>query len=287
MRFLIGAFAIGLLFAAPNPAQANPAQASPDMVRSLGDALQMDKTLVIMSREAVANAAEVAPDLFGGASPADWTHAVAKLFDPVTARAAFDAGLLPAMTSANQGDLEQALAYFETPTGQRLIDLELSAREALLDTDLEAAAKQSWADLLADPLPASALRAKLIRDIVAATDLIESNVSSAMNGNFAFFQGLAESGGFAAEMTQDDMLSEVRGQEAELRADTADWLYPFLAMAYTPLSDDDLRDYIAFSKSPAGQALNGVLFLAFDEMGAAQSRGMGLAAGRLIVGQDI
>ncbi len=282
MRHWIGVAVFGVILAA-----SNPARATPEMVRSLGDVLQMDKTLTIMSREAVANAAEVAPDLFGGASPAKWTDAVATLFDPVTARAAFDAGLLPAMTSANQGDLQQALDYFNTPMGQRMLDLELSAREALLDPDVEAAAKQSWADLLADPMPASAQRAQLIRDIVAATDLIESNVSSAMNGNFAFFQGLAEAGGFAAQMTQDDMLAEVRGQEAELRADTADWLYPFLAMAYTPLSDDELRGYIAFSKSPAGQALNGVLFLAFDEMGAAQSRGMGLAAGRLMVGQDI
>lgn len=282
MRHWIGVAVFGLILAA-----SNPARATPEMVRSLGDVLQMDKTLTIMSREAVANAAEVAPDLFGGASPADWTAAVAKLFDPATARAAFDAGLLPAMTTANQGDLEQALDYFNTPMGQRMLDLELSAREALLDPDVEAAAKESWADLLADPMPASAQRAQLIRDIVAATDLIESNVSSAMNGNFAFFQGLAEAGGFAAQMTQDDMLAEVRGQEAELRADTADWLYPFLAMAYAPLSDDELRGYIAFSKSPAGQVLNGVLFLAFDEMGAAQSRGMGLAAGRLMVGQDI
>ena len=282
MRHWIGVAVFGLILAA-----SNPARATPEMVRSLGDVLQMDKTLTIMSREAVANAAEVAPDLFGGASPADWTAAVTKLFDPATARAAFDAGLLPAMTTANQGDLQQALAYFNTPMGQRMLDLELSAREALMDADVEAAAKQSWADLLADPMPASAQRAQLIRDIVAATDLIESNVSSAMNGNLAFFQGLAEAGGFAAEMTQDDMLAEVRAQEAELRADTADWLYPFLAMAYTPLSDDELRDYIAFSKSPAGQALNGVLFLSFDQMGAAQSRGMGLAAGRLMVGQDI
>jgi hypothetical protein len=282
MRYWMGAVVFGLMLAAYNPAQA-----SPDMVRTLGDALQMDKTLTIMSREAVANAAEVAPDLFGGASPSDWTDAVAKLFAPATARAAFDAGMLPAMTTANQADLQQALAYFQTPMGQRMLDLELSAREALLDADVEAAAKQSWADLLADPMPASAQRAQLIREIVAATDLIESNVSSAMNGNFAFFQGLAEAGGFAAEMTQDDMLAEVRGQEAQLRADTADWLYPFLAMAYAPLSDDELRGYIAFSKSPAGQALNGVLFLAFDEMGAAQSRGMGLAAGRLMAGQDI
>jgi hypothetical protein len=282
MRHWVGVAIFGLILAASQPARANP-----EMVRNLGDVLQMDKTLAIMSQEAVANATEVAPDLFGGTSPDQWATAVAKLFDPVTARSAFDAGLLPAVTAANQQDLAQALAYFDTPMGQRMLDLELSAREALLDDDVEAAAKQTWADLLADPMPASAQRVQLIREIVAATDLIESNVSSAMNGNFAFFQGLAEAGGFAAEMTEEDMLAEVRSQEGELRSDTADWLFPFLAMAYAPLSDDDLRGYIAFSKSPAGQALNGVLFMAFDEMGMAQSRGMGLAAGRLMVGQDI
>lgn len=273
---------LGLALALPSAAQA-----STDLIRAVGDALQMDKTLSIMQREALLNAAEAAPDLFGGTTPPAWTEAVQSLFDPATSRAAFDAGLAPALASTNADDLAQAVAFYQADFGQRLLDLELSAREALLDKEIEAAAQQSWADLVDDPMPASATRAALIRDIITAGDLIEANVSSALNGNLAFFQGLAEAGGFAAEMTEADMLAEVRNQEAGIRSETEAWLYPYLAMAYAPLSDDDLRAYVDFVKSPAGQALNNVLFLAFDQMSTAQSRGMGLAAGRLMAGQDI
>ena len=34
--------------------------------------------------------------------------------------------------------------------------------------------------------------------------------------------------------------------------DTAEWLYPFLMLAYQPLSDQDLDQYIAFSEHPGG-----------------------------------
>ena len=58
-------------------------------------------------------------------------------------------------------------------------------------------------------------------------------------------------------------------------------------MAYAPLSDAELQAYIDFSHSKAGQALNSVLFSAFDRLGSQQSRGMGLVAGQLMQGQDI
>jgi hypothetical protein len=62
---------------------------------------------------------------------------------------------------------------------------------------------------------------------------------------------------------------------------------PYLAMAYQPLSDADLEAYIAFSRTPEGQVLNRALFAAFDALFNALSRDLGLAAARLMAGQDL
>lgn len=282
MRQWIGGLVIAWAGAVPAAAQV-----SADMVRQLGDVLRMDTALQIMAREAEASTAEVAPQLFGGAVPGEWSNAVTELFDPIAARAAFDAGLTAAVANSDPDALEQAIAFFESPLGAQVLTLELSAREALLDKAIEAAAMETWADLQADPMPAGAARAALIEDVVAAGDLVEANVSSALNGNLAFLQGLAEAGGFSAEMSQDEMLAQVRAQEADVRAQTEEWLYPYLVMAYAPLTDDELRIYVDFAASPVGKTLNGVLLLAFDAMTTQQSRGMGLAAGKIMAGQDI
>jgi hypothetical protein len=261
--------------------------ASEAQLRALADVLRMDQTLAVMQTEAIANADEITPDLFGTPDLPAWDTAVAALFDPALARAGFDAALIGAAGNIDGADLQAAIDFFATPLGARLLDLELSARTAMIDDDVEAAAKENWQVLRDNPLPASTKRAALIRDIVAANDLIETNVAAALNGNLAFYQGMAEAGGHGAGQSGDDMIREVWDQEAQVRADTEDWLYPYLAMSYAPLSDDDLQAYIDFSNSDAGRALNQILFMSFDALGVEQSRGMGLAAGRLMAGQDI
>lgn len=277
---LVAALGMAIVWATGAGAQAAPS------AREIGDVLRMDDTLAIIQREVVQTASEMAPDLFGGAAPAPWTAAVTALYDPAAARAQFDRDLASALARADAALLAEVQAFFANPTGQLILNLELSAREALLAPDVEAAAAQTWDDMQDDPLPATAQRVDLIRQIVAVNDLVETNVMAALNGNLAFFQGLAEAG-MLDEMSGDDMLAEVWGQEAEVRSDIEEWLYPYLALAYAPLSDDDLRSYIAFSNGPAGQMLNTALFAAFDSLGIVQSRGMGLAAGRLMTGQDI
>jgi hypothetical protein len=164
--------------------------------------------------------------------------------------------------------------------------LELTTREALLDKQLESAAQETWAQLQENPLPAPTRRTQLLRDVVIANDLIETNIAAALNGNFAFYKGLAQAGALG-DLSADDLLADVWAAEPEVRADMEEWLYPFLAMAYDPLTDDELQSYIDFARTDAGRALNGALFSAFDALGATQSFGMGLAAGRLMTGKDI
>ena len=118
-------------------------------------------------------------------------------------------------------------------------------------------------------------------------DLIEQNVSGSLNSNLAFFQGMAEAGGPGGDVTEDQMLSEVWAQEPAIRVETEDWLFPYLAMAYGPLSDAEIDGYVAFSTTNPGQKLNQALFTAFDRLFTSVSRNLGLAAGRQLLGEDI
>jgi hypothetical protein len=83
------------------------------------------------------------------------------------------------------------------------------------------------------------------------------------------------------------MLAEVAAQEAQIRKDNIDWLFPYIATAYQPLSDAEFASYIAFSETTAGRRANQAVFAAFDAVFAAVSAELGHAAGRLMVGQDI
>ena len=214
MRYLLGCV-LGAMLVGPVWGQA----ASEAQLRALTDALQMDQMLAVMQTEAIANADEITPDLFGVPDLPAWDRAVAALFDPAKARAGFDAALLTAAGQVDGADVQAAIDFFSSPLGAGLIDLELSARKAMIDNDVEAAAKENWQELRDNPLPASTKRVTLIRDIMAANDLIETNVASALNGNLAFYQGLAEAGAYGAGATSEDMIREVWGQEAQMRAD--------------------------------------------------------------------
>jgi hypothetical protein len=109
----------------------------------------------------------------------------------------------------------------------------------------------------------------------------------ALNANLAFYRGLADGGALGPEMTEDEMLSSVWSQEADVRQQTVEWLFPYIALAYGPLSDDELAAYTEFSASGAGQALNSALFAAFGEVFGGISQALGAAAAVQMQGQDI
>ena len=50
-------------------------------------------------------------------------------------------------------------------------------------------------------------------------------------------------------------------QIAEITEDTTAWLYGYMLLAYSPLSDDELATYVAFAQTEAGQSLNAVVCL--------------------------
>ncbi|MES2435531.1 MAG: hypothetical protein V4586_17115 [Pseudomonadota bacterium] len=265
--------------ALPSFAQAQAIQ--PD-ISALTQTLKIDALIAVMRTEGLANGKDMEADLFPGQGGAAWGVVVSRVYDTARLHQIFDAALSKALQ--NDPATQTAMrAFFGTPLGQHILALEIDARKALLDDKATEAAAHLWGKAL----NAKTHRATQINRFAEVNDLIESNVMGALNGNLAFYQGMNAAHAFPEPMPEDEMLSDVWGQESDVRKDTVEWLYPFLMLAYQPLSDKELDQYIAFSKTPAGQKANRAMFTAFDAMFVQVSKELGQSAGRLMAGQDI
>lgn len=251
-------------------------------VESLRKALKIADTISVLRDEGMAYGTSLEEELFPGRGGAAWGVAVDLIYDTPTMEQRFETAL-----GGELGDdpatLAAAEAFFASERGQRILTLEVEARRALLDEAVEDAARARAEDMVADSDP----RMDALRRFAEANDLIEANVQGALNANLAFYQGMAEAGAFGNEMTEEQMLDDVWGQESDVRSETEDWLFPYLALAYGPLPDEDLQAYIDFSLTPEGQKLNAALFVAFDAVFREISRNLGRAAARQMMGQDI
>ncbi|NUB46584.1 DUF2059 domain-containing protein [Fertoebacter nigrum] len=276
----------------PLAAQTPPNTAAPDtganvladpatQILALTEALMIGPVIDVMRAEGLDYGSSLEGELFGGSGGARWQAVVGMIYDTATMRERFDAVF--AAELATDPELEAMLSFFGSAQGQRILTLELEARRALMDEAAEEAAKVAVEDMIADADP----RMEVLRRFAEANDLIESNVAGALNSNLAFFKGMSEGGAFGDAMTEEQMLADVWGQEPEIRTETTDWLFPYLALAYGPLPDEDMQAYLAFSETPAGQRLNAAVFAAFDKVFTAISYDLGRAAARQMQGEDI
>lgn len=263
---------------APAPAPAGQAVSTADVLATM----RIDELLGVMRDEGLAYAASLEEELFPGRGGAEWQRAALAIYDSDTMRAQFAA----AFETAVAGDAETlaaAQAFFGDARGRRILELEIEARRALLDDGAEEAARVRFADMRAKADP----RVAALEDFVAAGDFVEANVQGAMNANLAFWKGLAAAGGELGSTPEEEMLADVWAQEPEVRTQTTDWLFAYLALAYGPLPDEDLAAYIAYSRTPQGKRLNIALFAAFDAVFERVSYDLGRAAGQQMMGQDL
>lgn len=278
----------GLAPVAVGPLRAEIAldQAAPTVdagqIATLTETLRMGDVFAVMREEGLEYGRTLSAEMFADAGGAQWESVVSLIYDTDTMRSRFDAALAEALSGAGS-ELAAIESFFGSAQGQAILQLEIEARRAMLDSDIEDAAKLAWEDMQAS----GGARVEKLTRFAEINDLIESNVMGAMNANLAFYRGLSENGAFPQEMTEDEMLADVWGQEPDVRAETGDWLFPYLLLAYQPLSEQDLDAYIAFSESSAGQKLNAALFSAFDAVFTRISYDLGRAAAAQMQGQDI
>lgn len=259
---------------------ASLSSAKAESARILYETMRMDDIVEIMRLEGLAYGDELGEEMLGSSSGAGWPRVVEQIYALERMETEFLEGFERRLAPEH---IDPLVRFFGSDQGQLITSFEVSARRALLDKDVEATAKQIWQDLEGEIDP----RVEIIERFVSVNDLIEANVVGAMNSSLAFYEGLARSDALDGSLTAERIVNLVREQETEIRANTRDWVYPFLTLAFEPLSDVDLEAYIAMSESDAGQALNTALLGAFNALFVDISREIGVAAGVYMQGEDI
>lgn len=221
----------------------------------LMDALKLPELVAILHGEGLDYAADLNDDMLDGKGGAGWQVQVAAIYDPdrlaENLRVALDDALDDEQTEAG-------IAFFASELGQRVLDLENQARIRMGQQDVEDAARARAAELEGS----GDARLAMINEMIETSDLVDRNVTSAMNSNFHFLRGLSESGEMS--MTEEEMLANVLSERDDIIEDTISWTTGFLLLAYSPLSDDELRRYIDFTAIPEGLAMNRGFFDGFD-----------------------
>lgn len=253
-----------------------PAWASP--ADDLLDALGVPQIVEIMRAEGMEYGDTIAEDMIPGGATATWDATVDRIYDEdrmlATVREAF-------ANDFGDADAGSLLEFFTSQTGQQIVSLELSARNAMREQEIEDAARAAFRDLEgtdSEPLES-------ISDFVDTNDLVEANLVGALNANYMFYLGLVDGG--ALQMSEADILTEVWSSEEETRSDTREWVYAFLLMAYRPLEDGVVDDYTELSRTDAGRALNRALFAGFNKMYDDISYALGMAVARQMQVQEL
>jgi hypothetical protein len=252
-------------------------------ILKLSATMQISDILSVMRQEGFDYGKTLEEEMFPGKGGAAWAATVDGIYDEAAMKSLFDKALIAELGAADPATLEVIEAFFGSDRGQRILTLEVEARRALLDQETENAAKLHVEELAAKDDP----RLALIQKFADVNDLVEMNVAGALNANLAFFKGMASAGGFENQMTEDQMLQTVWSEEPAIRDETETWLFPYLALAYQPLSDDDMQAYLSFSGLAEGKVLNAAIFAAFNELFTEISGNLGQAAAKQIHGEDI
>ncbi len=278
--------AVGIAAGLPAMVHANrtvPTAEAQTLQARLWQVLHLDDLMPVIRNEALAEAVKMRDSLFQRGGDNRWKQIVAHIHETGRLEQLLRDGLQEAVADEHAALIEEALAFYETALGHRLIGLEISAREVILDMEAEADAKANYAHAATMELP----RIAQIGQLIDKADLIGPNVAGGMNAALAFSRGFNEGGGYPMPMSEAQMLSDAWAHEPLLRARTLGWMEAYLFLAYSPLSDAELDRYIEFASSYAGRALADTLFGGFDKLFEWTSYEMGLAAAGQIQGRRL
>lgn len=266
---VFGSAMAGLVAAASSDARAD----------TLSEAYLLPELFEVMAEEGRLAATEdpaVPEDAVGREG---WERMIANIYDTDRIHKEF----LSALQEGLDADVRaSAIAFARSDIGRRVLQLEVSARRALLSKAIDATARQALKQARDAPEDSAHGRAlAAVRDRIAVNDLIELNVSLGLNTSLAYYNGMAEAG-WMAGMAGADLLALVWAQEDAIRSDVTDWAESYFLMAYQPLTDTEMAEYIAHAASPEGDAFNRAMFRAFDIVFVDISGRVGAAIARLM-----
>ncbi|MEM9797004.1 MAG: hypothetical protein AAF919_10965 [Pseudomonadota bacterium] len=268
--------------AAPGPSTvstAGPVAPAAGPIAALIEAARMEPLMRVVATEGARHGLGLEATLFPGKGGDSWSRAVSQIQSPDR--------LLPILreslrTELRQEDMATVTSFLTGDLGQRIVQREVVARREMLDRQVEAEAKKTSAALWKD----GADRAALIEEMIDTLDLVTVNVSGGLNANFAFYRGLADGGALKKRLTEREMLAMVWSQEDDVRRATRNWLRAYLTLAYAPLVDQDLRDYVDFAMTSAGRRYMAATFRGFGNVFEQTSYDLGRAAAQHMLQDD-
>lgn len=233
---------------------------------ALSDALRISETVAIMHDEGLVYADQVAAAMLPDVDTSGWQKQIAQLYDPVRMEQLVLQGLDRALGDA---DLAPMLAFYSSEAGQRAVTLELEARRAFLDPEVEEAARAAAEDAAARADSPQADLLQDVRRLIDGGDLIERNVTASLNADMMFWRGVIDAGGpgpAGEEGEEADLTDAVTANLEETRRETEAWMTAFLMLACGPLTREQMDEYASFYETSDGRALNAALFEGFNAM---------------------
>lgn len=231
-------------------------------VDRLIDAMGIPQLIAAFVTEGVDAGQSIDEAFLGGQGGDVWANTVQRLYDPQRMENELRTVMSEELDAAIA---EQALLFFDSDLGARIIDLEVQARRAFLDETIEEAAKA-----------APSAQSEAVTDYLASRDLIERNTDVAVSAQAAFLDGLVEASGSTEDAPDMDQL------RARIQVDTESWLRGYNALVQSAMTEDDIAIYTAFWETDVGAAVDDALFLAFGQSYTTLSYALGQAAGRLL-----
>lgn len=258
----------------------------PAAAEDLSQAYLLPDLFEIMAEEGRHSALEDGSATLQGRALAELNRAIEAIYDPARMHDAFVA-VLTAELEAAPDVVEDALEFARSPLGQEILQLEISARRALLDDEVDEIARLALAEARGPRAPAAkSARLEMVRARVDANDLVELNVSLGLNSSLAYYSGLM-SGNAPNAVGPEDLLQMVWMQEPAIRAEIEDWVESYFLLSYQPLSDEDLQAYIDYVSTPLAQSFNRAMFRAFDVVFSDISLAVGTVMGRGLMSEEL
>lgn len=231
-------------------------------VNRLIDAMGVPELIAAFATEGIEAGQSIDEMFLNGQGGDVWADTVLRLYDVARMenelRTIMGDALDPAVA-------EQALLFFESDLGVRIIELEVQARQAFIDDAVEAAAKAT-----------PATQGEAVTVYLTIRDLIERNTDVAVAAQAAFLEALTEASGRNDDPPDMDQL------RARIQSDTESWLRGYNALVQSAMTEDEIAIYTAFWDTEVGEAIDDALFLAFGQSYTTLSYALGQAAGRLV-----
>lgn len=264
---LIAAFATIFLWAMPLQAE--------EKVERLLQALQLDEVIDILRDEGSTLGEELQKTFLDDNGGPVFLAQVDRIYDAEAMRnqvyEVFEQNL-------TDSQLDRAILFFESELGQNIVSLEISARVAFSDEAIEEIAQETF-----KTGDRSTEFYRLVDEYISVNDLIDENVRNSISADFSFFRGMNVGG----EIDDADLLAQLLTQKDSMTDETRTWLFSFFLLAYQPLSDAEMRENIAFSRTETGRAVNDALFQSFGRMFDLIYFQMGQAVAQVLKGSDL